>query len=1633
MSKNFLKKFEISLATVSTLALMLHGNSTLGAADAIVTNNADLTTGVGLNPAAIFGGGTLQYNSKGAWTVDANIAGGVIQAIDTDKGSNNQTPGILTVNENTSIGSINKTGLYDNRLSIEIAGNKTLTLTGTAGTGIAADTYENLASINFGAGAVLTGNAASGKSITFKSSIINGVNGTLNAQTPMIFLHASVGTLNTINIGAGSSVTIDTLAGNVNLNGDAIRFADAASVLQLDSFANRTITLTTNLSGKAGNGGIVKLIGGAAGNSLTLRSKTGAETLGTGVNKLAQLAVGNKVVISGTVGTNLLDVSNALVLNIYKGATFIDESTSSARIPKINIGADAGKGVGRAVYTVDVSRAAGDVDFLVAGAGNVLTFLHETSELTVQNTAAVDQTVIFNNNVAGVNNGGGIVNFSSTGGNLLTIKGVDVGAGAPQLGNGSNIASLNITGKVTIAGGGDLLDVSRSEVLNVNSGAIFTDEGSTSARISQINIGTRGGRGAGAQYIVDVSQAVGDVDFLTAGAGNVLTVLDTNSRLIVTNKAAIDKTVIFNNNIVVANGGGCVVGFVNNNSASNLILKGVNNPQFGNFFNIELLGVTGNVTIRGAANLIDVSRSNKLDVNNGAIFTDESATSINIAEINIGADEGTGAGVGPATYAIDVSQGGNIDVLTVADSIRFFDPNSIFQIQNTIANADTTVTFKNILKGGVTPAGGGAVVGDGGIVKLISSNANSLTVQGDTGGETLGTNANKLAMLAAGGAVTISGEAGHKLDVQNTMIFDIYAGATLTDRSRSSAQIPTVNIGANGGAGVGTATYILDAQTGDFAVLTVGKTISFLHEDSVLQLQNSSVADDRTITLAGVLDPLAPNTGKVTINSVIAGKKLTINGTAAGAILGTRNHKLKELTIIGAGKLDIKSTIFANNLFFRANTQLTQDGDIEGDVDFKNQDASITIADGKKITGSITSTDNGAVVTNGTITFDGDGSIGGNVKGLKLLQVGTGNVSLLTGGDTVIGEIRGNGIGILTLPQNFKLTGSINNGVGQAVQLNFTGGTNSVSGVVGTAASPVGNITTNGATSFASSINSNGIVTLSPGSVNIFADNITANNVVVSGATLTFTNNLTVNSNLTGRDTTINLNAATVSYTGQSSFSGKLIVTTRYDQTKNSGGNIVITPGSKMDLSSLDELEIQFNGADVRIGEINENTKYSLISSEDGNGLIPLPADKIKFFINGNDNSFIKWSINTSSLTLSATNISNEILQEEINEGSFTPEESQDISTLIRAPEDTDADIFKDEFGFFTIEQQKEALDRVTPDMVRPGAVITAVNTQAVSHNIVSNLTSLGSRINTVQTSQNKVAISAGDEAEVDFGAWASPFVGNSTQKARNNLSGYKSNSTGGTVGFDSLVGNDFLLGVAYTRADTKVKQKNNNVGDKSKILSNIYSLYGLYNIPNKNWFFEIIASYGDSKVKNYSQRNIASGRNLINYEMAIGKYKSRSYTGQILAGYSYLAPKAINLTPTVGVRYSDIRDSGYTETGTTFQNLIVKGKKYNTIEGLAGVRMSKDINVENIVLIPAIYGMLDYNFKDKTPAIDARLQGMDSPFTTNSFKPAKTSFNFGVGVTAKYRMMEYGVNYDANAASKYFAQQGSLKIRVNF
>lgn len=811
----------------------------------------------------------------------------------------------------------------------------------------------------------------------------------------------------------------------------------------------------------------------------------------------------------------------------------------------------------------------------------------------------------------------------------------------------------------------------------------------------------------------------------------------------------------------------------------------------------------------------------------------------------------------------------------------------------------------------------------------------------------------------------------------------------LTANDVTIGDIKTIDIKGNN-------TLIIDANLADVNLLDNGNKINFEGEDSTLILTNSSINDDMTITLANTLDTGNNNFGQVVINSVEAGKTLTI-ASADNITLGTEDHKLKKLIFIGAGSIDIYPDIFATNI---------------------KVGNAVTLADGRNITGDVLGD------ANSSIEFLGDGEINGKIIDLKMLKVGKGNVLLQAEGDYMINEIQGTGTKTLTLPENFNLTGAINSTGGEPLKLNFTNG-GSISGVVGTAANPVGDITTNGVTSFGSTINSNGNITLSKGS-------ITAMNVIADDAVIMATDDLAFNSDLTGSGTTISLGTSQITYTGQANFSDQLTILANYDVETQDCGNILITAGSKIDLSQVTDLQINFIAPAIDITQIDENTKYRLISSEDGNGLVVLPIDRINFTMNGEQNRFVKWSIDESSLTVSAADTSKEVLKKEAKE-IHDPIVKEAIEALL-SDNNNDKDLVEKHQYSPAVGGVVNQLGRIdkdkTPEIIKP-LIQNKINPSTVVriHTKVNNIVNatLNTRMN------NFVAEAAGDETETKLGVWVSPFIGNSEQKIKGDVNDYKAKSRGATVGFDGFVTDDLLLGTSYTRAYTIMKHKNDKLGDESRVKSDIYSVYGLYDVPNSNLFFSGIALYSNSLVKNYSQRPVILAGGVMSYQTAIGKHRSHSYTGQILAGYDYLSSQAVNLKPMIGIRYSKSKDAGYLETGTSFQNLTVKGATSDLVEGIVGFRASKNINTGHMILTPELYSFVHRHFKDKSQLVDARLPGMTNPFPNSKINQAKISFNVGGGLTAKYKMMEYGINYNVNIANKYLAQQGSLKIRVNF
>ncbi|WP_341793148.1 hypothetical protein [Rickettsia endosymbiont of Ceutorhynchus obstrictus] len=288
-------------------------------------------------------------------------------------------------------------------------------------------------------------------------------------------------------------------------------------------------------------------------------------------------------------------------------------------------------------------------------------------------------------------------------------------------------------------------------------------------------------------------------------------------------------------------------------------------------------------------------------------------------------------------------------------------------------------------------------------------------------------------------------------------------------------------------------------------------------------------------------------------------------------------------------------------------------------------------------------------------------------------------------------------------------------------------------------------------------------------------------------------------------------------------------------------------------------------------------------------------------------------------------------------------------------------------------------------------------------------------------------AVGAGDcdSNEIIYGLWGAPYFGKATQKQQNNLMGYKAKSAGGSIGVDTLINDNIVVGAAYTKVDTKLNYQGAKAGNHTKVNTDMFSAYGLYNFIN-NWFVEGITSYSRSIIKTNEIRNIINGT-----ETAHGKYRSYSYSGQVVGGYNYLWNET-TLSPMFGLRLAKIKDSGYHEFGTSFQNLTIKKRQYNKVEGIAGGEIKTTFYKGEFLIRPQVHAFINYDFKGKTPPIIAELNGLTDPLTVPTPKATKMLYDLGAGVEFKKGRMEYGLHYGLNLAKKYQAQSGTIKIKVN-
>ncbi|MCC8377985.1 MAG: autotransporter outer membrane beta-barrel domain-containing protein [Rickettsia endosymbiont of Graphium doson] len=403
----------------------------------------------------------------------------------------------------------------------------------------------------------------------------------------------------------------------------------------------------------------------------------------------------------------------------------------------------------------------------------------------------------------------------------------------------------------------------------------------------------------------------------------------------------------------------------------------------------------------------------------------------------------------------------------------------------------------------------------------------------------------------------------------------------------------------------------------------------------------------------------------------------------------------------------------------------------------------------------------------------------------------------------------------------------------------------------------------------------------------------------------------------------------------------------------------------------------------------------------------------------------------TQENTKYVTQENREYFEDEDKEEVFnSPKDKKFAEQLNKALPGSDAEKFRDSLDELIEEQQvKEAFSKLTDrPKERNSEIIRAALRHALTDTHNSAMSAIHSRL-----SNGPLVVAAGDDDVANdtwqHGVWARASISHSKDKVNNKaaeyFSGYKTKGHSNTIGVDTLINDNLLLGLAYTNAYTSIKPQNQNAGNVDKARTNMFSLYSSYNIPNYNWFVDGTISYAESVIRG---KNVRNGN-----EVASSKYKSYLYSGSVSLGYNYHTSNDIYITPSLGMTGSLIKDSGYKETGTNVQNLNVAKKHYNKLSSTLGVRTFKNINQGKLTITPELYSFINYSLKNKTPSINAQLQGIDETLPTINFKSNKVDYNLGVGLSLKHNMMEYGINYTATFAKKYEAHSGSLKVRVNF
>ncbi len=223
------------------------------------------------------------------------------------------------------------------------------------------------------------------------------------------------------------------------------------------------------------------------------------------------------------------------------------------------------------------------------------------------------------------------------------------------------------------------------------------------------------------------------------------------------------------------------------------------------------------------------------------------------------------------------------------------------------------------------------------------------------------------------------------------------------------------------------------------------------------------------------------------------------------------------------------------------------------------------------------------------------------------------------------------------------------------------------------------------------------------------------------------------------------------------------------------------------------------------------------------------------------------------------------------------------------------------------------------------GAIVGAVSAGAASGATIS--TQMASLRSGIAAGQG---LNAGDGTATEERFWTQGFGTYAEQDIRQKIAGFTSTTGGVALGVDDRLGDDLVLGLAYSYSLTNVDSSESK--NETQVQGHQITAYGSHDLDKG--IFQTDGVFLDGQLS-YAY-NDYDGERHINVG-AVSRRADSSYQGLQIStkfdlGKTIKLDEGFRFTPTIGLSYSQVSIDSYTETNAGDSSLKVQDQDYDIL-----------------------------------------------------------------------------------------------------